>query len=239
MTIYFKNLDLSKIYKERAARRSKRNPVNSFPLKLYRMLETVTREGKDHIVGWGQDGVSFHVHDTDLFLTEILPSYFRQTKYKSFQRQLNFYGFRRINHGPLEGSYCHEWFVRGNEEQCKKIRRQTNQEAQQRARNNDMASVSSSGSTPSCGGQEEEDTQPPDLLECSERSEPETLDSNTTQQEDAEDDFLSTLMQNIMPAPPQLESQESIILEGTPISMLGGKFYYVAPASSGDLLSEL
>ena len=185
MTIYFKNLDLAKIYKERAARRGKRNPVNSFPLKLYRMLQTVTEEGKDNIVGWGQDGLSFHVHDTDLFLTDILPSYFRQTKYKSFQRQLNFYGFRRINHGPLEGSYCHEWFVRGNEEQCKKIRRQTNQEAQQKTQNHDVASVSSFGST---SGGEEDDTHPPDLLSCSERSEPETLDSKSVQQGDVDDD---------------------------------------------------
>jgi hypothetical protein len=42
---------------------------------------------------------------------------------KSFQRQLNFYCFQRVSHGPLEGAYGHPKFVRGNEEQVKQMSR--------------------------------------------------------------------------------------------------------------------
>lgn len=82
MTIYLKNLDLAKIYKDRAARRGKRNPCNSFPVKLHRMLTSVEDQHKDHIIGWCKDGISFHVHNSDLFMSEILPNYFKQTKFK-------------------------------------------------------------------------------------------------------------------------------------------------------------
>ena len=44
----------------------------------------------------------------------IMPKYFKQTKYKSFQRQLHIYGFKRINSRNRSdyGSYYHEKFIR-------------------------------------------------------------------------------------------------------------------------------
>lgn len=39
--------------------------------------------------------------------------YFKQTKYKSFQRQLHIYGFRRIGKGSMDrGAYVHPMFIR-------------------------------------------------------------------------------------------------------------------------------
>ena len=41
-----------------------------------------------------------------------MPKYFNQTKYKSFQRQLNLYGFVRIHQGYYKGSYGNKNFRR-------------------------------------------------------------------------------------------------------------------------------
>jgi hypothetical protein len=84
----------------------------SFPLRLHALLEDADTKGFSHIVSWQPDGKSFKVHKPEQFETGTMRSYFNQTKYKSFQRQVNLYGFRRIRHGPTKGSYYHKMFLR-------------------------------------------------------------------------------------------------------------------------------
>lgn len=83
-----------------------------FPGKLFAMLEDAENHGFDHIVSWQPLGKSFKVHQTGLFVDEIIQQYFSQTKYKSFQRQLNIYGWKKIHHGPNLGGYTHKYFMR-------------------------------------------------------------------------------------------------------------------------------
>ena len=46
-----------------------------------------------------------------------MPHFFKQSKYASFQRQLNLYGFTRItNRGPDKGAVYHPCFVRNQQE---------------------------------------------------------------------------------------------------------------------------
>ena len=78
------------------------------------MLEDAERFNFQHIVSWQIEGRSFKVHNPSEFAKEIMSSYFHQTRYKSFQRQLNLYGFMRIHHGPTKDSYAHRFFVRGD-----------------------------------------------------------------------------------------------------------------------------
>jgi hypothetical protein len=59
----------------------------SFPLKLHAMLDDAETKDFSHIVSWQPGNKSFRVHDVNAFGGEVMPQYFNQTKFKSFQRQ--------------------------------------------------------------------------------------------------------------------------------------------------------
>ncbi|CAJ1948775.1 unnamed protein product [Cylindrotheca closterium] len=104
-----------------------------FPWKLYDMLEQAEQDGLHDIVAWQGDGAtygtSFRVFKPQVFVEKLMPRYFKQTKYKSFQRQLNLYGYTRINEGPGKGGYKHKHFLRGNKDLCQYISRQSSEES--------------------------------------------------------------------------------------------------------------
>jgi hypothetical protein len=56
-----------------------------FPSKLYDMLRDCCVDGS--VVSWLPDGKAFKVHKVEVFSETILPTYFNQSKYKSFLRQ--------------------------------------------------------------------------------------------------------------------------------------------------------
>ena len=60
-----------------------------FPWKLQQMLEDVSSENKDDIISWVPEGNAFQIHRSSSFERDIMPKYFRQTKYKSFTRQVS------------------------------------------------------------------------------------------------------------------------------------------------------
>jgi len=88
-----------------------------FPYKLHTMLDNAAEGGYEDIVSWAGDN-GFQVHDKDAFVEKIIPKYFSQTKYRSFQRLLNMWGFERLREGPRKGAVYHEQFQRGNPSLC-------------------------------------------------------------------------------------------------------------------------
>lgn len=95
-----------------------------FPWKLHEMLDDSSKEHNEEIVGWCPHGRSFIVHKPKIFVEKIMPTYFNQSKFASFQRQLNLYGFHRITAGKDKGAYYHGCFVRGQVALCKGMVRQ-------------------------------------------------------------------------------------------------------------------
>jgi hypothetical protein len=73
-------------------KKAKRGPrggvYDPFPMKLHRMLN----QSDESIVGWLEHGRAFKIHKPNLFAEVIMPNFFNQSKYQSFQRQLNLYG---------------------------------------------------------------------------------------------------------------------------------------------------
>ena len=53
----------------------------SFPLNLTLMLESVHSMELNHIVSWSDSGTSFIMHDPALFLTEVMPKFFKWVYY--------------------------------------------------------------------------------------------------------------------------------------------------------------
>ena len=86
---------------------------NSFPMKLHTMLDQIERDGLSEVISWLSHGRAFIIKKPKSFVKYIMPSYSRQTKLTSFQRQLNLYGFLKITRGKDAGSYYHECFLRG------------------------------------------------------------------------------------------------------------------------------
>eukprot|EP00522_Entomoneis_paludosa_P007807 CAMPEP_0172441240 /NCGR_PEP_ID=MMETSP1065-20121228/1809_1 /TAXON_ID=265537 /ORGANISM="Amphiprora paludosa, Strain CCMP125" /LENGTH=271 /DNA_ID=CAMNT_0013190501 /DNA_START=54 /DNA_END=869 /DNA_ORIENTATION=+ len=83
----------------------------TFPLKLHDMLDLVESDGFSDLISWQPHGRCFVIHKPEL-MDHILPKYFKISKWSSFQRQLNLYGFKRITAGLDKGGYYHEKFLR-------------------------------------------------------------------------------------------------------------------------------
>jgi len=69
-------------------------------------------------------GRAFIVKKPKLFTTDVLPRFFKQTKFLSFTRQLNLWGFKRITRGIDAGAYYHQLFLRGRSYLAMRMRRQ-------------------------------------------------------------------------------------------------------------------
>jgi hypothetical protein len=88
------------------------------------MLEDVAKISHGSIVSWQPHGMSFRVHQPEVFTRTVMPRYFKQTKYKSFLRQLHLYGFHRIAKGRDRGAYIHSMFIRNKKSMSLRMTRQ-------------------------------------------------------------------------------------------------------------------
>lgn len=67
-----------------------------FPERLFALLEESMDNGFGNVIRWLPDGNRFQVLSRELMQEIVLPRYFGTTIWKSFQRQLNLYGFRSV-----------------------------------------------------------------------------------------------------------------------------------------------
>lgn len=95
----------------------------SFPLKLHCILDKLESEGSDDIISWLPHGRAFLVSNVDRFVEELMPQFFNQSRYASFQRQLHMYNFQRITAGRDKGAYHHPSFLRGCSDLCSSMTR--------------------------------------------------------------------------------------------------------------------
>ncbi|KAL0738271.1 hypothetical protein Bca4012_014481 [Brassica carinata] len=91
------------------------------PPFLIKTFEIVEDPNTDHIVSWNRGGTSFVVWDLHSFSTFLLPQHFKHSNFSSFIRQLNTYGFRKIEAERWE--FANEGFLLGQRNLLKSIKR--------------------------------------------------------------------------------------------------------------------
>ncbi|GAX12573.1 hypothetical protein FisN_13Lh025 [Fistulifera solaris] len=93
----------------------------TFPEKIMRILSFPEF---DHVIRWNAEGTEFSIV-LDSFTETVLEPHFQGTKFQSFTRKLNRWGFKRIldedRYPKGTFAYRHEYFQRGKEDLVKKM----------------------------------------------------------------------------------------------------------------------
>ncbi|XP_018845303.2 heat shock factor protein HSF30-like [Juglans regia] len=99
------------------------------PPFLKKIFEMVEDPDTDRVVSWSETRDSFTVWDEHVFAQDLLPRYFKNRNFSSFIRQLNTYGFKKIDTDNWK--FANEGFQRGKKHLLKSIKRRSRLNKQQ------------------------------------------------------------------------------------------------------------
>jgi hypothetical protein len=104
----------------------------NFPARLHDLL--TFDEGISDIITWLPHGRAWIVLKKPEFVAKVAPSHFSISKFESFTRQVNGWGFKRITQGPDINAYYHEMFLRGMPHLIQWMKRNTTTQGRRKIR---------------------------------------------------------------------------------------------------------
>ena len=71
-------------------------------------MEVLSHPAVNDTIAWLPHGRGFIILQKRKFSLEVMPNYFKHSKFTSFTRKLNRWGFTRVSRGPEMGAYYHK-----------------------------------------------------------------------------------------------------------------------------------
>lgn len=92
--------------------------------KFLRFLFQILEVEDPDIITWSHEGTAFQIIQPEELASQILPRYFKHNKVSSFQRQLNYFGFKKWTKTQTNiCTFSHPFFLRADKDRMKLIKR--------------------------------------------------------------------------------------------------------------------